>query len=45
MLEIEIPDAEEMLNDLKRFSEILSPFITDTTRMLWKALDDNKKCF
>ncbi|BEJ72237.1 adenylosuccinate synthase [Campylobacter coli] len=42
-LGIEIPDSDELLSDLKRFSEILTPFITDTTRMLWKALDEDKK--
>lgn len=43
MLEIEIPSAEELLADLKRFNEILTPYITDTTRMLWKALDEDKR--
>ncbi|WP_230095314.1 adenylosuccinate synthase [Campylobacter coli] len=42
-LGIEIPDSDELLSDLKRFNEILTPFITDTTRMLWKALDEDKK--
>ncbi|HEB7657599.1 TPA: adenylosuccinate synthase [Campylobacter coli] len=42
-LGIEIPDSDELLSDLKRFSEILTAFITDTTRMLWKALDEDKK--
>lgn len=42
-LEVEIPSAEELLVDLKRFNEILAPYITDTTRMLWNALDEDKK--
>ncbi|HED7349441.1 TPA: adenylosuccinate synthase [Campylobacter coli] len=42
-LGIEIPDSDKFLSDLKRFNEILTPFITDTTRMLWKALDEDKK--
>ncbi|WP_072221121.1 adenylosuccinate synthase [Campylobacter coli] len=42
-LGIEIPDSDKLLSDLKRFNEILTPFITDTTRMLWKALDEDKK--
>ncbi|TKX32892.1 adenylosuccinate synthase [Campylobacter aviculae] len=42
-LGVEIPDSDDLLNDLKRFSEILTPYITDTTRMLWKALDEDKK--
>ncbi|TEY04493.1 adenylosuccinate synthase [Campylobacter sp. US33a] len=43
ILEIDIPEYESLLKDLKRFSEILSPYITDTTRMLWKALDEDKR--
>ncbi|NDJ28081.1 adenylosuccinate synthase [Campylobacter sp. MIT 12-8780] len=43
LLEIQIPQKEQLLADLKRYSEILSPFITDTTRMLWKALDEDKR--
>ena len=43
LLEISIPDKEQVLEDLRRFSKILKPFITDTTRMLYKALDENKK--
>lgn len=42
-LKVKIPNSDELLDDLKRFSRILTPFITDTTRMLWKALDEDKK--
>ncbi|MDO4674271.1 adenylosuccinate synthase [Campylobacter sp.] len=42
-LEVAIPSEDELLSDLKRFGEILSPFITDTTRMLWQALDADKR--
>lgn len=42
-LGVGIPSEEELLSDLKRFSQILSPFIADTTRMLWQALDEDKK--
>ncbi|MBK1971851.1 adenylosuccinate synthase [Campylobacter sp. TTU_617] len=42
-LNVEIPTEKDLFDDLKRFSEILSPYITDTTRMLWRALDEDKK--
>lgn len=42
-LEIEIPAKEDLLENLRRYKEILAPYITDTTRMLWKALDEDKK--
>lgn len=42
-LNIEIPSCDKILLDLKRYSQILSPFITDTTALLWKKLDENKK--
>lgn len=42
-LKIEIPSANELLSDLQRFNDILAPYITDTTRMLWKALDEEKR--
>lgn len=42
-LDIKLPDKDTLLGDLRRYSEVLAPFITDTTRMLWKALDSDKK--
>lgn len=42
-LGIQRPNELELLNDLKRYSKILSPMICDTTRMLFRALDENKK--
>ncbi|ENH5354685.1 adenylosuccinate synthase [Campylobacter upsaliensis] len=42
-LGVEIPKQDELLVDLKRFSEILTPYITDTTRLLWRALDEDKR--
>jgi adenylosuccinate synthase len=42
--EIQTPTAVELLKELEGYSEKLSPFITDTTQMVWKALDqDNKR--
>lgn len=42
-LNIKIPEKIAVFNELKRFKEFLSPYIANTTEMLWKALDENKK--
>ncbi len=42
--EIATPDEADLLAELEGFKAKLAPFITDTTQMVWKALDeDNKK--
>jgi len=41
--EIETPKESELLAELTSYKEKLSPFITDTTQLVWKALDDDKK--
>lgn len=43
VLEIETPNKEALLKELSLYSEKLTPFITNTTNMIWKALDENKK--
>lgn len=42
-LGIEIPSGDKILEGLKRYSQILSPFIADTTRLLWQKMDEGKK--
>ena len=42
-LNIKIPEKIAVFNELKRFKEFLAPYIANTTEMLWKALDENKK--
>lgn len=42
-LEISLPTKEEILIDLKFYNKMLSPFITDTTNLIQKALQKNKK--
>ena len=42
-LNIEIPSANSLLQDLQQYKEILAPFIADTTQMLWQALSSGKK--
>lgn len=42
-LEIETPKKEDLLKELEEYSSKLSPFITNTTNMVWRALEENKK--
>ena len=41
--EIATPNEAELLAQLEGFKKELAPFITDTTQMVWKALDENKR--
>ncbi|QSZ42820.1 adenylosuccinate synthase [Sulfurimonas aquatica] len=41
--EIPTPTQSELLAELEGYKEKLAPFITDTTQMVWKALDENKR--
>lgn len=41
--EIATPVESELLAQLTEFKEKLTPFITDTTQMVWKALDADKR--
>ena len=41
--DIKTPTSIELLKELEGYSEKLSPFITDTTQMIWKALDEDNK--
>ena len=43
VLEIETPDEAQLLSELKGYKAKLAPFITDTTQMVWKALDEEQK--
>ncbi|MDF1874126.1 adenylosuccinate synthase [Sulfurimonas sp. SAG-AH-194-I05] len=41
--EIPTPKKDELLKELEGYKASLAPFITDTTQMVWKALDANKR--
>ena len=41
--EILTPKESELLTELEGYKAKLSPFITDTTQMVWKALDEDKR--
>ena len=41
--EIPTPNSEELLVELEGYREKLAPFVTDTTQLVWKALDSDKR--
>ncbi len=43
ILKIETPNEAELLNELDGYKSKLAPFITDTTQMIWRALDEENK--
>ena len=42
-LDVATPNETDLLNELKHYNEKLAKFITNTTNLIWKALDDDKK--
>lgn len=42
-LEVTTPNQDDLLKELSFYSEKLSGFITNTTNLIWEALDNNKK--
>ncbi len=43
VLEIATPSNDELLVELNGYKENLAPFITNTTNLVWTALDENKR--
>ncbi|SHO81180.1 Adenylosuccinate synthetase [hydrothermal vent metagenome] len=43
VLEIELPSKDELLEEIEGYSDTLSPFIADTTQLIWSALDKSSK--
>ncbi|MCP4970091.1 MAG: adenylosuccinate synthase [Arcobacter sp.] len=43
VLEIDTPSEDELIELLTSYKEKLEPYIANTTNMVWKALDENKK--
>lgn len=43
ILDIKAPLKDELLRELVSYRDVLAPFITDTTQLLWKALDEGGK--
>lgn len=42
-MNIKIPTASELFDEIEEYREKLSPFIANTTNMVWSFLDNNKK--
>jgi len=42
-LEVTVPNETELLEELTAYSEALSPFIINTTNLVWKALEEDKR--
>ena len=40
---VELPSEAELLAELRGYKEVLEPYITDTTLLVWNALDEGKK--
>lgn len=40
---IKLPTCEEIINNLRTYTPKILPFVTDTTQLLWQAIDSNKK--
>ena len=43
VLEIDTPDEKELLVELEGYKAKIGAFITNTTNMVWKALDEDKR--
>lgn len=42
-LNINLPSEDEILKEMEEYSKALSPYIIDTTKLLWNLMDQNKK--
>ncbi|MBL3519657.1 adenylosuccinate synthase [Aliarcobacter lanthieri] len=43
VLEMKTPKKDELLKEIEEYSAKLKPYITNTTNMVWKALEENKR--
>ena len=43
VMELQVPKKEELLAELREYKEKLGAFITDTTQLVWRALDEENK--
>ncbi len=43
VLNVDTPSKEELKRELEKYAEELLPFITDTTELIWKFLDKDRK--
>jgi len=43
VMDIDTPKKDELIAELNGYKEILAPYITDTTQLIWKVLDEDKR--
>ena len=43
VMEIETPKKDELVAELEGYKKVLAPYITDTTQLLWRVLNEDKK--
>jgi len=43
VLNIDTPKTDKLIEELQGYREILAPYITDTTQLIWKALSEDKR--
>ncbi len=43
IMEIDIPKRDDLIDELDGYAKILTPYITDTTQLMWRILDEDKK--
>ncbi len=39
---IDTPTREELLEELSHYRDILKPYITDTTKLIWSIIDEGR---
>jgi len=42
-LDISLPSREELINELETFSAALTPYLANTTQMVWKMMEEGQK--
>ncbi len=43
VMNIPIPNQDELIKELEGYRDALAPYITDTTQLIWRVLDEDKR--
>ncbi len=43
VMNIPIPNRDELIEELEGYRDALAPYITDTTQLIWRVLDEGKR--
>ncbi len=43
VMNIPIPNRDELIEELEGYRDALAPYITDTTQLIWRVLDEDKR--